>query len=251
MCGVGQKSSLCIAAILAACSVAYGDAAPRPSQAQLTLLDGGAAPERFLFFAGTDLWRNSGTLYGGMLWSPEGLAHDGLTLKLLYAGGFYGYRSGTTAVLGAHDMVAVLPGWRFSRGRFEGTVYGGLDLQYHRTLPLDPGNRLDGGHAGLRIGADLWWEPHQHWMVTSSFSVSSVGNGYGVRLAAGRRFMDHFWVGPEIEMSGDSVYRQWRIGAHVTAVRFWFGEWTVGIGLVQDSDRREGIYGRLGVLIRH
>jgi hypothetical protein len=27
---------------------------------------------------------------------------------------------------------------------------------------------------------------------------------------------DRFWAGPEVETSGDQVYRQYRIGAHVT-----------------------------------
>jgi hypothetical protein len=243
----------CIAAALM-----IGDAAQRgadaeptaPAQTPALKLSGGTTPERMLFFAGTDLWRNAGTLYGGMLWSPDGLADDGLTLKLLYAGGFYRYRAGTTAVLGAHDGLAVLPGFRVSHGRFFATVYGGPDLQYHRTFPADPGNRLNGSHAGLRIGADLWWEPSEGWMLSASLSASTVGDSYGVRLAAGRKLSDRFWIGPEVEATGDSVYRQWRVGAHITSLRLWFGEWTASAGYTRDSDARDGVYGRLGFLIR-
>ncbi|MGB3273194.1 MAG: cellulose biosynthesis protein BcsS [Xanthobacteraceae bacterium] len=213
-------------------------------------LNGGAHPERFLFFAGTDLWRNGGTLYGGMLWSPHGIARDGLTFKLLYAGGVYRYRSGTALVLGAYDTVALMPGFHVSRGRLFATVYGGPDLQYHRTLPTDPGNRLNGGHIGLRVGADLWWQPLKHWMVMASLSASTASNSYGVRLATGWRLMERFWAGPEIEVSGDGLYRQVRFGVHITALRFWFGEWTLNAGYVRDSDHRDGLYGRLGFLIR-
>jgi hypothetical protein len=229
---------------------AGADALPPPIELRSGTLHGGAHPERSLFFAGTDLWRNGGTLYGGMLWSPDGIGRDGLVLKLLYAGGVYRYRADTRSVLGAHDTAAVLPGFQVSRGRFFATVYGGPELQYHRTLPFDPGNRLNGGHAGLRIGADLWWEPLARWMVASSLSASTIGNSYGLRLAIGWRATDRFWIGPEIETSGDAVYRQFRIGAHVTALRARFGEWTFNAGYVRDSDRRDGIYGRLGFLIR-
>lgn len=260
MWGVGLRLAACsaaalIAAVLGAAALAICTAADGRAEAFLParpppVLSGGATPERFLFFAGLDLWRNSGTLYGGVLWSPDGIAGEGPVLKLLYAGGFYRYRTDTTAVLGAYDMVAALPGWRFVRGRFEGSIYGGFDLQYHRTLPGDPGNRLNGAHSGLRVGMDLWWEPLAHWMVMSSLSASSIGAGYGIRLAAGRRFHDALWIGPEIEASGSDVYRQWRIGVHVTALRFWFGEWALGAGYVRDSDGRDGVYGRLGVLVR-
>lgn len=207
-------------------------------------------PDRFLFFAGFDHWRSAGTLYGGMMWSPAGLIREGPVLKLFYAGGFYRYDAGTARVMGAHDTVAILPGWHFVRGGLDVTVYGGADLQYHRTSPYDPGNRLNGGHAGLRIGADLWWQPRKHWMVTSSLSASTVGNSYGVRLAGGRHLWERLWIGPEIEASGDRIYRQLRVGMHVTALRFWFGEWTVSTGYVRDSGRRDGVYGRLGLLVR-
>jgi hypothetical protein len=33
----------------------------------------------FLLFTGTDLWRYGAFLYGGGLWSPAGLDHDGFT----------------------------------------------------------------------------------------------------------------------------------------------------------------------------
>ncbi len=252
MCGVGPRSALCIAAALMVCDAAEGtvSAEPAPSIEPPPALSGGAHPERFLFFAGTDLWRNAGTLYGGMLWSPNGPARDGLTFKLLYAGGVYRYRAGPFTILGAHDTVALLPGFHVSRGRFFATVYGGPDLQYHRTFPTDPGNRLNGGHLGLRVGADLWWEPYERWMAMASLSASTVGASYGLRLAAGWRVKDRFWLGPEIETSGDRTYRQWRVGAHITALRFWFGEWTLAAGYVRDSDHRDGVYGRLGFLIR-
>jgi hypothetical protein len=33
----------------------------------------------FLIFGGADLWRYGDFLYGGGLWSPDGLDHDGFT----------------------------------------------------------------------------------------------------------------------------------------------------------------------------
>jgi hypothetical protein len=40
---------------------------------------GGLDDRSFLLFAGTDIWRYGGFLYGGFLWSPKGLDSDGFT----------------------------------------------------------------------------------------------------------------------------------------------------------------------------
>jgi hypothetical protein len=48
---------------------------------------------RYLLFAGFDLWRNGGFAHGGLLWSPGGIEREGLTFKLLLAGGLYRYHA--------------------------------------------------------------------------------------------------------------------------------------------------------------
>lgn len=40
---------------------------------------GAPKPETFLFFTGADMWRYGAFFYGGTLWSPDGLDHDGFT----------------------------------------------------------------------------------------------------------------------------------------------------------------------------
>jgi hypothetical protein len=39
----------------------------------------GADDRTVLLFAGTDIWRDGAFLYGGELWSPAGLDHEGFT----------------------------------------------------------------------------------------------------------------------------------------------------------------------------
>ncbi len=146
-----------------------------------------------------------------MLWSPSGLNNDGFTLKLLMAGGSYLYQSGINDIRGTYLLGSVMPGWRFKRGELEVKVFAGLDLQHHETSPDDPGNRLRGDHAGARFNAEIWWEPiPAAMMVSGSFSGSTVGDNFGVRAATGWRVLNQFWAGPEVEASGDEVYRQYR-----------------------------------------
>lgn len=213
-------------------------------------LSGGAYPEKFLYFSGFDLWRSGGSFYGGLQWAPGGLNEDGFTLKVLLVQGSYRYLAGSTNIRGTGLLGAILPGWRIKRGDVEIKAFAGLDLQNHRLSPDDPSNSLRGNHAGLRIGADLWWEPTPTMMLASSISGSTIGNSFGVRGAAGWRVMDRFWAGPEVETSGDVVYRQYRIGAHLTSFKMSAFEWSLGAGYVQDNSHRSGVYGRIGVLTR-
>jgi len=215
-----------------------------------SLLAGGDKPERYLFYAGFDLWYNSGTLYGGFVWAHQGLYNNGPVLKLLYAGGFYRYVSSDQQVIGAHDLVSLLPGWRFTRPGFEVTAFIGADVQVHKTVPHDYRNPLIGTHAGWRIAADLWWEPARNWMVTSSATFASIGSSYGARIAGGWRLNDRFWIGPEFEISGDRVYRQMRAGAHLTGMKTRWFEWSLGAGLARDNSSRSSAYARASILVR-
>lgn len=220
---------------------------PLPAASQLT---GGAYPEKFLYFSGFDLWRGGGSFYGGLQWAPGGLNADGFILKVLLAEGTYRYLAGSTDIRGTGLLASFLPGWRIKRGDIEIKLFAGLDLQNHRFSPDDPGNRLRGNHAGLRVGADLWWEPTPNVMLASSVSGSTIGTNFSIRGAAGWRVEDRFWAGPEIETSGDQVYRQYRIGAHVTSLKWSAFEWSLGAGYVEDNSHRSGLYGRISVLTR-
>lgn len=259
---VGRVYAFCVAAAVVFCGgspsvadpvvsgVAVEDAEEDVGEPAEYLLSGGAYPEKFLYFSGFDLWRSGGSFYGGVQWAPGGLDEDGFTLKLLLAEGTYLYRTGSMNIRGTVLLASLMPGWRVKRGNFEAKIFAGLDLQNHRTLPNDPGNALRGNHAGLRVGVDLWWEPTATLMLASSISGSTIGNNFGVRAAAGWRVLDRFWIGPEIETSGDEVYRQYRIGAHLTSFRTAAFEWTLGAGYVEDNSQRSGLYGRVSLLTR-
>jgi hypothetical protein len=206
--------------------------------------------ERFLLFSGADLWRNGGTLYGGVQWAPNTLQNDGFIFKVLAAEGTYRYMSGATRIRGTQLLGAILPGWRFSSGRLETKTFGGLDVQNHRLSPNDPANSLRGTHVGARLGLELWWEPTETLMFSTTLSGSTIGYGFGIRGATGWRVDGLGWIGPEIETLGDRVYRQYRIGAHVTAFKTGQFEWSAGAGYVDDNAHRSGAYGRVSFLVR-
>ena len=157
----------------------------------------GGGGDRFLFFSGFDIWRDGDFLHGGILWSPQGLAQEGFTLKVLLSGGSYRYHAGTIEITGNQGLAAAMPGWRFKSDRLEVTLFAGIDLQYHWLTPDDPGNRLRGTHPGLRAGFDLWYEPADMIMTTASLWASTIDTNVWGRVAAGVRFLDRVWLGPE------------------------------------------------------
>lgn len=204
----------------------------------------------FLFFGGTDLWRFGSFMHGGVLWSPDGLYHEGFTLKLLMAGGAYRYLTGNDNVTGRQFLASVLPGWRFKQGKSETTIYLGLDVQNHGLSPDDIGNPLRGTHVGLRFAADVWLEPTDNMMVSSAFSLSTIQSSYWGRAQLGARIPDIGWIGPEAHLFSDLGYQQYSVGAHLTGFKTAEFEWSLGTGYVIDKDGRNGPYGRLGLNFR-
>lgn len=252
---VGILRAASVTAALLACIVNGARADPllddlSDGPAPPDMLSGGTGIEKFLYFSGFDLWRGGGSFYGGLQWSPGGLNNDGFTLKVLLAEGSYRYLSGARTIRGTGLLAAILPGWRIKRDNLEVKLFAGLDLQNHRTSPDDPASSLRGRHAGLRVNAEVWWEPTASLMLASSVSASTIGSSFGVRGAMGWRVLDRFWTGPEIEASGDPVYRQYRVGLHVTSFRMAAFEWSLGAGYVEDNSDSAGFYGRISLLTR-
>ena len=206
--------------------------------------------DRFLLSSGFDIWRNGGSAHGGLLWSPNGLAREGFTFKVLVAGGQYGYESAGTDVTGRYALASAMAGWRFKQDRLEATVFAGPDLQSHHLTPDDLGNRLRGGNVGLRIGADVWYQPSDAFMATSSISVSTIGPNYWARGAIGWYLFNRTWIGPELTALGGDRYHQIRFGIHATSLRTGAFEWSAGLGVARDSDDRNSAYVRIGVLTR-
>lgn len=206
-----------------------------------------------LLFSGAELGSYGAFLHGGALWSPEGLYASGFTFKMLTGVGTYRYAAGvfgSVNVQGRAGLASFMPGWRIKYEKFEVTGFVGLDMQDHRQTPFDPFARVRGAHAGVRVGADLWYEPAQSLMLASNVSVSSIGTSYWTRVAGGTRIFDRYWLGLEALALGGPDYQEYRFGLHVTGLRLGPLEWSGGGGVTVDSDDRRGLYGRLGVLMR-
>lgn len=199
--------------------------------------------------AGADLWHGGTTLHGGVLWHQKPATEDGWTFKALIAGGTYRYNAGGRAMRGQQFTTSLLPGHRWIKPGLYVTAFAGPELQSHRLTPDDFGNRLRGKSAGMRGGIEIWWQPATDFAVDLAANVTTIGGGYWMRAALGAKFASIAYVGPEMLAMGDARYRQWRVGAHVTAWRTGLAEWSGGAGFAWDGERRQGPYIRFGVAL--
>jgi hypothetical protein len=171
----------------------------------------------------------------------------------VFGSGAYRYRSGAlddAEVVGLQLSGALMPGWRLKRENFQITVFAGLDAQHHRLMPDDPSSDLRGSLLGLSGGFDLWYEPTRGTMLAADASASTIGSGYAARVAYGWRFFDRVYVGPEALAFACEDYHQFRFGLHVTGLKTKKFELSAAIGYAQDSDERDGVYARLGLVTR-
>jgi hypothetical protein len=207
----------------------------------------------FLLFSGTDLWRYGSFLYGGVLWSPDGLDTGGFTLKMLLDGGKYSYVSGASGdnIDGTKLSAAALPGWRFTGGGLTVTLFAGPLIQDYRLTPADPGSRLHGFYVGAETAADIWYQPNAMTMAALNGAISSIGPTGYVRAAFGLRTFVPAFVGPEIEQIWCANFQELELGAHLTGLRVNAVEWSIGSGLALASDQRSGPYVRLGFDARY
>lgn len=211
------------------------------------------ADAKFLLFSGGDLWGHGSFLHGGALWSPGGLDREGFTLKALISGGTYNYLSGAldTKIDGREFVAQVLPGWRFKSGATEIKLFAGLDVQDHHLSPDDPDSKLRGGDAGLRAAFEFWTEPSPATMIEADGSASTVADSYAVHAAVGWRVADRFYLGPEVQAFASDGYTQYRVGAHITALKLGDAEWSAATGYATDDDDRSSAYARFGVSRRY
>jgi Cellulose biosynthesis protein BcsS len=130
-------------------------------------------------------------------------------------------------------------------------VCAGVDVKYDLTFPYDPSNRLYGLHLGARTAINVWFEPSPQTMLAADASLSSIIASYSARLALGWRPNERwFYIGPEAASFACIGFTQARAGVHATALRTGEYEWSAAAGWAEDSERRSGLYVRLGLLTR-
>lgn len=209
----------------------------------------GGMPDRLLYFSGIEAQRWGLAAYASAQWMPASFYKDGFIMRFTMSESLERYttpdRHYDTNLLRA----AVMPGYKFKISNLEIQVLAGAEVAID-TLAIDQRFARLRGKTGVRVTADLWWEPTQSLMLQYSVSRTMIDDALTMRAATGWRLLDRFWAGPEVSFSDDIYSRQYRIGAHLTGFHIADYEWSFAAGYVEDNFQRSGIYGRVGMLLR-
>jgi hypothetical protein len=140
---------------------------------------------------------------------------------------------------------AMLMGYEWVFKRATVAVYLGGEVVNNSISPNDPNNQAKGTSVGVKIATDFYVTPTNDTMVAGVVSYSSNFSSYYARLKFGMAFADRIYLGPEVAALGDNFFQQWRIGGHVTGIRFGMLQFGAAVGFLNDRVRGGGAYGTL------
>jgi hypothetical protein len=209
----------------------------------------GGMPDRLIYFAGVDIWRYGLGGYAGFQWAPRGIHKDGFILRASMSDNIESYTTRTNRYVTEIARGSLMAGLKFSHNRAEIQFLAGYEGQADILL-VNGRMAKPRARFGTRFTTDVWWEPTASLMLQGSLSGTTIDNAISMRAAAGWRLFDRFWVGPEASRSSDYFSTQTRFGAHLTGLRTGDYEWSIAGGHIEDSFNRDGIYARIGLLLR-
>jgi hypothetical protein len=125
-------------------------------------------------------------------------------------------------------------------------LYAGSDVESEQRMEAF-GPTLLQTRYGARVQADLWLVPSSGVAVQANAYISTVNGRRWARIAPGWQTPIGFYAGPEIEAYGERDYRKYRLGLHLTGLRFLGLEWRLSGGFQSTSDRPSAYYGTLGL----
>jgi len=177
--------------------------------------------------------------------APNGSpTRDGLRVRVDAIGGTYSYpgRSVATRVTGYQQEGALQAGyeWVWKDAALAGFI--GFNVRSNQLSIPDPGNPVVGTGVGLKVAGNFYATPTDRTMISAYGSYSTKFNAYYSRLRVGYMLADGVYIGPEALFLGDDFFRQYRIGAHLTGVRFGPVQMSVAAGYVRDRVQGSGYY---------
>jgi len=189
----------------------------------------------------------SGALIGTIApFSP--MDRSGMRLRLGGLAGTYVYSSGDPFLGEVHGTIiggAFLVGYEWVFKRATVALYAGGEFVNTSLSPNDPNNTAKGGSGGVKIAADFFVTPTDETMLAGVLSYSTNFNSYYGRLKFGFAFAERIYAGPEVVVLGDNFFQQWRLGGHVSGLRFGALQFGAAVGFLNDRVRGGGVYGTL------
>lgn len=103
---------------------------------------------------------------------------------------------------------------------------------------------------GLRGHAELWAHPTPRTLATATVIAGSARGHVWARMSGGYAFRPGVFLGPEASLFARDGYAEWRLGAHVTGLKWGGFSFRLSGGLSHANDGRIGAYAGLSGYIR-
>jgi hypothetical protein len=170
---------------------------------------------------------------------------SGLRLRLSGLGGKYDYiasSAGLGRINGSLAQGSFMVGYEYVSNKLTAAGYVGPSISYNGISPNDPNNTVKGTYVGFRVGGEFYARPTDATMISGVGSFDTAHNDYYGRLKFGLAIINQVFVGPEALALGDNFFHQWRIGGHISGMRFGFVQLGVSGGYLFDYVRGPGGY---------
>jgi Cellulose biosynthesis protein BcsS len=95
---------------------------------------------------------------------------------------------------------------------------------------------------GLRGHAELWAHPTPQTLATATLIAGSARGHVWSRISGGYAFWRGVFIGPEASFYASDDYREWRLGAHVTGLKWGRFNFRLSGGFFQANDDHNGAY---------
>jgi hypothetical protein len=200
---------------------------------------------------GTSQQALSGALIGTIApFAP--MDRSGMRVRGSVLGGSYFYNAGAPVFGRVHGTLingSFLVGYEWVTSRATVALYAGVEAVNTSISPNDPSNTVKGGRAGVKLATDFYVLPTDNMMLAGVASYSSNFNSYYGRLKFGFSIGDRIYIGPEVAALGDNFFQQWRVGGHLSGLRYGMMQFGAAVGFLSDRVRGGGVYGTLDTRI--
>ncbi len=225
------------AAAAPAHAAAYYKAAPKSEDDE--------AAGKVLAFSAFDVSKNSYSGSIGTLIAPfRDLDTSGLRFWMFGDAGVYRYPAAGGTIRGTYESGDVLAGYGFEGDFYSINLLAGFNAVNHTLSDVDVENRVQGTAFGAKVRADAWINPTPKTLTYGEAEYSTAFRTYYTRAKFGYDFTaKEIFFGPEVAALGDERFNQWRVGAHLTQVKFGKVQVDVSAGYANDSIVGSGAYG--------
>ncbi len=223
-------------------------AAPVPYLTKTSASDNDEPTSRVLGFWGVDVSKLGVSGWVGTLIGPSGdLEKSGPRIWLYGEAGEYKFSDSGTAFKGIFQSGDVLVGYGFEGENYSVNLLAGVNAINHTVTPFDAENAVQGTQAGFKVRGDAYWTPTARTMTYGEYEYSTAFGTYwvlqklGLDITGGKEI----YVGPQVMFLGDQEHNQWRVGGHVSNLKFGKIQVDVSAGYANDSLVGAGAYGYL------